>query len=73
MTQGDSGFTNALEKSIAIAPMNRRGVPQEIADACLFLCSSKASFVQGHAMVNPLLPIFFFFFFFWKFVPIVIR
>ena len=52
MTQGDSGFTKALETSIAIAPMNRRGTPQEIADACLFLCSSKASFVQGHAMVG---------------------
>jgi NAD(P)-dependent dehydrogenase (short-subunit alcohol dehydrogenase family) len=52
MTQGDSGFTKALETSIAIAPMNRRGTPQEVADACLFLCSSKASFVQGHAMVS---------------------
>lgn len=52
MTQGNSGFTKALETSIAIAPMNRRGTPQEIADACLFLCSSKASFVQGHAMVR---------------------
>jgi NAD(P)-dependent dehydrogenase (short-subunit alcohol dehydrogenase family) len=52
MTQGNSGFTKALETSIAIAPMNRKGTPQEIADACLFLCSSKASFVQGHAMVR---------------------
>lgn len=52
MTQGDAGFTKALEISIAIAPMNRRGTPQEIADACLFLCSSKASFVQGHALVS---------------------
>jgi NAD(P)-dependent dehydrogenase (short-subunit alcohol dehydrogenase family) len=52
MTQGDAGFTKALETSIAIAPMNRRGTPQEIADACIFLCSSKASFVQGHAMVT---------------------
>jgi NAD(P)-dependent dehydrogenase (short-subunit alcohol dehydrogenase family) len=52
MTQGESGFTKALETSIAVAPMNRRGTPQEIADACLFLCSSKASFVQGHAMVS---------------------
>ncbi|KAN0102674.1 short chain dehydrogenase [Hyaloscypha variabilis] len=51
MTHGDSGFTKALETSIAIAPMNRKGTPQEVADACLFLCSSKASFVQGHAMV----------------------
>ncbi|CZR59050.1 related to dehydrogenase [Phialocephala subalpina] len=51
MTQGDPEFRAALVPAIAIAPMDRMGTPQEIADACLFLCSSKASFVQGHAMV----------------------
>jgi NAD(P)-dependent dehydrogenase (short-subunit alcohol dehydrogenase family) len=51
MTQGDAEFAAALAPAIAIAPMNRMGTAQEIADACLFLCSSKASFVQGHAMV----------------------
>lgn len=51
MTQGDGAFRAALDVAIAIAPMKRMGTPQEIADACLFLCSSKASFVQGHAMV----------------------
>lgn len=54
MTQGDSDFEAALAPAIAIAPMNRMGTAQEIADACLFLCSSKASFVQGHAMVSQL-------------------
>lgn len=54
MAQGDSGLMKALETSIALAPMNRRGPPQEFADACLCLCSSKASFVQGHAMVTSL-------------------
>jgi NAD(P)-dependent dehydrogenase (short-subunit alcohol dehydrogenase family) len=34
-----------------IAPMKRMGQPAEIADAVLFLCSTQASFVQGHAMV----------------------
>jgi NAD(P)-dependent dehydrogenase (short-subunit alcohol dehydrogenase family) len=40
-----------LESAIGIAPMNRPGTAQEIADAVLFLASSKASFVQGSAMV----------------------
>lgn len=52
MTEGDPEFAKALAPAIAIAPMNRMGTAQEIADACLFLCSSKASFVQGHAMVS---------------------
>lgn len=52
MTQGDPEFRAALVPAIAIAPMDRMGTAQEIADACLFLCSSKASFVQGHAMVS---------------------
>ena len=31
-------------------PMQRIGQPQEIADAVLFLCSSRASFITGHPM-----------------------
>ena len=31
-------------------PMKRLGNPQEIADAILYLCSDKASFITGHAM-----------------------
>lgn len=41
-----------FEPSIAIAPMNRMGTTQEIADACLFLCSSKATFCQGANLVS---------------------
>jgi len=52
MTQSDPDFKRTLEPAIDIAPMKRMGTAQEIADACLFLCSSKASFVQGHAMVS---------------------
>lgn len=52
MTQGDPEFRKALAPAIDIAPMKRMGTSQEIADACLFLCSTKASFVQGHAMVS---------------------
>lgn len=32
-------------------PVGRLGKPSEIADAVLWLCSSKASFVHGHALV----------------------
>ncbi len=55
MTQSDPSFAAALGPAIAVAPMNRMGTAQEIADACLWLCSTKASFVQGHALVRPLI------------------
>lgn len=38
-------------KAKSIAPMDRPGTAQEVADCVLFLCSSKASFVQGSALV----------------------
>jgi NAD(P)-dependent dehydrogenase (short-subunit alcohol dehydrogenase family) len=41
----------AITPAAEIAPMKRMGKPQEVADAVLFLCSTQASFVQGHAMV----------------------
>ncbi|OJJ05549.1 hypothetical protein ASPVEDRAFT_86892 [Aspergillus versicolor CBS 583.65] len=40
-----------LRADVQAAPMGRLGDPREIADAVLFLSSSKASFVQGHALV----------------------
>ena len=54
MTNGansSSEFVEMLQKSIKIAPMERMAQPSEIADAVLFLASTKASFVTGHAMV----------------------
>ncbi|KAL4933777.1 SDR family NAD(P)-dependent oxidoreductase [Aspergillus undulatus] len=41
----------AIAPAVNIAPMGRMGDVREIADAVLFLSSSKASFVQGHALV----------------------
>lgn len=41
----------AITPAAEMAPMKRMGKPQEVADAVLFLCSTQASFVQGHAMV----------------------
>jgi NAD(P)-dependent dehydrogenase (short-subunit alcohol dehydrogenase family) len=36
---------------IDIAPMNRMGEPEEVADVVIFLSSEKASFVQGASWV----------------------
>jgi NAD(P)-dependent dehydrogenase (short-subunit alcohol dehydrogenase family) len=36
---------------IEIAPMNRMGEPEEVADVVIFLSSEKASFVQGASWV----------------------
>ncbi|KAL3472554.1 hypothetical protein BJX99DRAFT_235376 [Aspergillus californicus] len=41
----------AIMPAVEMAPMKRMGQPEEVADAVLFLCSTRASFVQGHAMV----------------------
>ena len=50
-----TGQTPELRKrfrpAVDIAPMKRMGKPAEVADAILFLCSTQASFVQGHALV----------------------
>lgn len=35
----------------ALAPMGRFGQPEEVAEAVLWLCSSRASFVTGHPLV----------------------
>jgi Dehydrogenases with different specificities (related to short-chain alcohol dehydrogenases) len=42
---------DALLPAVEIAPMKRMGTPAEVADVVLFLCSTQASFVQGHAML----------------------
>lgn len=42
---------HVFKSAISIAPMDRPGTAQEVADAVLFLSSSKATFVQGSAMV----------------------
>lgn len=40
-----------FKPAISIAPMDRVGTVEEVADCVLFLCSSKATFVQGAALV----------------------
>jgi NAD(P)-dependent dehydrogenase (short-subunit alcohol dehydrogenase family) len=51
MTTASKAMAEALKPAIEISPMKRMGTPEEVADAVLFLCSSQASFIQGHALV----------------------
>ncbi|CAN8104841.1 unnamed protein product [Discula destructiva] len=51
MTTGTSEIEARMQPAVDIAPMKRMGTPEEVANAVLFLCSSDASFVQGHALV----------------------
>ena len=46
-----TGRDSAVEKQfVDLEPMGRMGTPREIADAAVWLCSSAASFVTGHAL-----------------------
>lgn len=44
------GDEDLLEAYANMAPVNRMGQPEEVADAVVWLCSEEASFVTGHAM-----------------------
>lgn len=39
------------EKTLNIHAMGRLAEPQEIADAVVYLCSDRASFITGHDLV----------------------
>lgn len=51
MTTCDEERLRLMKPAIDVAPMKRMGFVNEIADCALFPCSTRASFVQGHAMV----------------------
>ena len=40
-----------LERLLSKTPIGRPGEPEEIADAAVWLCSSKSSFVLGHELI----------------------
>jgi NAD(P)-dependent dehydrogenase (short-subunit alcohol dehydrogenase family) len=46
-THGDAGAVAQLRQS---EPIGRLGTPEEIADAVIWLCSDRASFVTGQAI-----------------------
>jgi len=46
-------FTGNAEKEaglVSTVPLGRVGEPDEIANAILFLCSDRASFISGHVL-----------------------
>jgi NAD(P)-dependent dehydrogenase (short-subunit alcohol dehydrogenase family) len=54
----DTGMIDRLEKPVpeietlvAMSPAGRKGRPEEIAEAVIWLCSDAASFVNGHTMM----------------------
>ncbi|PYH70012.1 SDR family NAD(P)-dependent oxidoreductase [Aspergillus vadensis CBS 113365] len=51
MTTYSEEIREHFQPAVEIAPMKRMGKPEEVADSILFLCSTLASFVQGHALV----------------------
>ncbi|KAE8147878.1 hypothetical protein BDV25DRAFT_131707 [Aspergillus avenaceus] len=51
MTTHNEEVRERLRPAVDIAPMKRMGRPEEVADTVLFLCSTFASFIQGHALV----------------------
>lgn len=46
----DGGQTEALEGMLKLVPIGRYGRAEEIADAVLWLCSDRASFVVGQSI-----------------------
>ncbi|KAH8724449.1 hypothetical protein GQ44DRAFT_683289 [Phaeosphaeriaceae sp. PMI808] len=52
MTTDDNGkVKKRLKDAINIAPMARIGLPSEVADAAIWLCSGESSFVTGSSLV----------------------
>lgn len=47
----DGASADMLAQNAALHPIGRIGQPEEIAEAVVWLCSEKASFVTGHNMV----------------------
>ena len=48
LTHGEAKAVSALE---AGEPLGRMGRPEEVADAVVWLCSEKSTFVTGHPLV----------------------
>lgn len=47
-------FTNYEEVrdiTAKLSPLGRMGHPEDLAGACLFLCSDKASWITGHTLI----------------------
>ncbi len=51
MTRGDADYEKVVAAQVASTPIQRRGKVSEIVDSILFMSSTKASYMLGHAMV----------------------
>ena len=51
MDRFTDGTAQGRERVIAQEPVGRMGKPEEIAEAVLWLCSNRAAFVVGHALI----------------------
>jgi NAD(P)-dependent dehydrogenase (short-subunit alcohol dehydrogenase family) len=52
MTRGSPAIQRTFEEKVKNwTPMGRPGRPEELADAVVFLCGGRSSFVTGTAMV----------------------
>ncbi len=51
MTEEALSDPQMREQIIAAEPIGRVGTPEEVAEAVVWLCSDRASFVTGHAMI----------------------
>jgi NAD(P)-dependent dehydrogenase (short-subunit alcohol dehydrogenase family) len=47
----EAGGIDAEQILMSLAPIKRRGTPEEIAEVAVWLCSDAASYVTGHSMV----------------------
>jgi NAD(P)-dependent dehydrogenase (short-subunit alcohol dehydrogenase family) len=48
ITGGSSGIEKHYQRAV---PLGRVGRPEEAAEAVLWLCSERASYVTGHSMI----------------------
>lgn len=51
LTRSLASHQQLAELAIARVPMGRLGLPSEIADACTFLASDRATYISGHTLV----------------------
>ncbi|KAJ4357680.1 uncharacterized protein N0V89_002256 [Didymosphaeria variabile] len=51
LTMNSYEGTDGLEKAVGLTPMGRIGLPSEVADTVVWLCSGESSFVTGSGVV----------------------
>ena len=44
-------YEEVRDETAKLSPLNRMGQPEDLAGACLFVCSDKASWMTGHTLL----------------------